>query len=459
MLRGKTHSFVGGKHTQLARLEVFRKWRILPTKVEVALRKVKWLQACLANPAPNEQVVAVVWGEVLGSRTLREDGSLAPDANPFAASFAESLEMFRGLGGTEDFFELWEECDKSRVELLCVQDSDVGDALCRMDVKILRAAFCTGCKGPWDYVKEAEPVEGKAGFVCKLALGDGTCCGQNFKSKQALIMHQVKSGEECERGNLHPVVRCSSANMCHSTFASNICAKHHLGASYLHGSCIPGRSTFDWEVFGSASAPWKCELCECVCENFFSFQRTTANIFRFPCQLLTFQMPATLDAEELSQADASTRGSGPRHKQGRANREKEIVGGEKSSDQKELKFAGSAKKLMALIIKMVLSLAQGTRDIEGAVLDTLLGECGLAEVLAMQEQGAVYQKKAVIERPFSRSPTHLGVRGTLGSGDKARRGCGSGEPRSAEGFSADLGLGRCGSQGGYGSLLQGEQVL
>jgi len=179
MLKGKAHSFVSGKHTQLTRLEVFRKWRILPTKVEVGLRKVKWLQACIARPIPNEQFVAAVFGEVLGFHTLKQDGSLdAGVANPFALSFAESLEMFRGLSGTEDFFELWEECGRSWVELLCVPDSDVGDALCRMDVKILRAVFCTGCKGPWDYVKEAEILEGNAEFVCKLSLGDGTCCGQ-----------------------------------------------------------------------------------------------------------------------------------------------------------------------------------------------------------------------------------------------------------------------------------------
>lgn len=80
-------------------------------------------------------------------------------------------------------------------------------------------------------------------------------------------------------------------------------------------------------------------------------------------------------------------------------------------DKKGLKIDGGTRKLIGLMIKMILSLAQGRRDTEGAVFDTLLGESGLPEVATMEEQCTVYQKKAV--KGHSLGPPHIWVFGAL----------------------------------------------
>lgn len=205
-------------------------------------------------------------------------------------------------------------------------------------------------------------------------------------------MHQVKSGEGGEHGNLNPIFRCVPAYMCpvcHSTFASNICAKHHLGASYLQGRCVLGRSSFEWEVSGIGSSPWHCKLCEFVCEDL-------AQLSVHYCVHLPSPLPVT------NFPDAGYSGGGGPFAGRCLNRRRRKQGEEGQGEhrgrrggQKELKMDSGTKKLIALMIKMCLSLAQSKRDLEGAVFDTLLGECGLAEIVAMGEQGAVYQKKAV----------------------------------------------------------------
>lgn len=102
-------------------------------------------------------------------------------------------------------------------------------------------------------------------------------------------MHQVKSKEGGEHCNLNPIFKCVSTNMCTvclSTFASNICAKHHLGASYLQGRCMPGQNASDWPISARGCAPWHCSLCEFVGHDL-------AQLVQHQCSHLPTPLPVT----------------------------------------------------------------------------------------------------------------------------------------------------------------------
>ena len=72
------------------------------------------------------------------AQTLTAEGVFAPTANAFAMAFYEDLDLFAGLSGTEDFFELWEAKHFSVVSIF--DDADVRDSLQRTDFKLMRTA-------------------------------------------------------------------------------------------------------------------------------------------------------------------------------------------------------------------------------------------------------------------------------------------------------------------------------
>ena len=120
-------------------MSVLKAWRILPARGELAVRGLKWLQQIVANPKINEQLISAIWGDLVhGSdenKTLDAHDRLRPKASPFAKNMASHLQMYEGISGTEDFFELWQESGQSWTQLL--SNEDLKDALSRIDAQIL----------------------------------------------------------------------------------------------------------------------------------------------------------------------------------------------------------------------------------------------------------------------------------------------------------------------------------
>ena len=111
--------------------QLLHKWRVLPARTEIAIRRVKWWQAMTEHNHAHLQTMAAIWGQLPDEApTLTTEGSLAPTANPFAVAFSEDLHLFAGLSGTEDFFELWEEKNFSVISIF--DDEDVRDAFQRI---------------------------------------------------------------------------------------------------------------------------------------------------------------------------------------------------------------------------------------------------------------------------------------------------------------------------------------
>ena len=73
--------------------EVLRFWRLAPCDVEARVRRLKWAQAPVQNPAHHVQLIAALFGRLpsVQHSTLGLNGEITPDANPWAARWMADL--------------------------------------------------------------------------------------------------------------------------------------------------------------------------------------------------------------------------------------------------------------------------------------------------------------------------------------------------------------------------------
>ena len=211
----------------MSNLALLKRWRILPCHLELASRRVKWLQAMIANPRANVQAVAAIFGPVCvegngWSRTASAlDGKGKPMAhNPgkLAAAFDEALKYYEDVSGAESFFAAWDAVGRSWKALLV--SKPLRRELLALDAKLLVAAFA--CDVLDHVCGSAEIGEDKVNLhVCQLRNLEGAACGATFTNTSQLISHQT---------NYHcipqPITSCVATNccpVCYTSFATKLC--------------------------------------------------------------------------------------------------------------------------------------------------------------------------------------------------------------------------------------------
>ena len=115
---------------------------MVPTELELAARRVKWLQSMVKHPEGSSHVVAVLFGKMKSETepTIEPDGSLSEKANVMAKKFAEDLNLFRELGAADEFFEEWDQ-QHGASWLHLLQGQELGEQFGNVDGKELRANF------------------------------------------------------------------------------------------------------------------------------------------------------------------------------------------------------------------------------------------------------------------------------------------------------------------------------
>ena len=105
MLRGRAKTVENGRVRQWSNQRLHEHWRIPLVSVEVAVRRVGWLQAMLRDETNHAQPLAAIFGRFLGKEVLEEKGGLCEGANPFAVAFHRDVYLFEGVTGTEELYE------------------------------------------------------------------------------------------------------------------------------------------------------------------------------------------------------------------------------------------------------------------------------------------------------------------------------------------------------------------
>ena len=243
--------------------QLLHKWKVLPARAEIAIRRVKWWQASTEHDHAHLQTMAAIWGQRPGeAQTLTAEGSQSPPANLFAVAFSEDPHLFAGLSGTEDFFELWEEKQFSVVSIF--DDEDVRDSFHRTDFKLMRTAAFSN-KTLWDTLTERTLAsigrESRERYVFEL-LGNTVRCGQVVTSWKKYIVHQThnKSGTHGTRSPLRVSVITNQCVNCGSTFEDRSTAQNHVVNSWTRGTCRTHRSHMTWAL-KKITHPISCNLC------------------------------------------------------------------------------------------------------------------------------------------------------------------------------------------------------
>lgn len=141
MMMGRAFDCV--TNTKLTNSEVFAYWKVLPSRLEIAVRNLRWLQVMAMHPADCRQVVGTVFGKIfVGGKSfdnLKENGSLAEEASPFAKGFVEDVQLFGPMEGAKSFFVEWEKSEWSVRALF--EDGEIKEAFAALDPTELRVNF------------------------------------------------------------------------------------------------------------------------------------------------------------------------------------------------------------------------------------------------------------------------------------------------------------------------------
>eukprot|EP00959_Pyramimonas_sp_CCMP1952_P452272 9466289-Pyramimonas_sp.AAC.1 len=228
LMRGSATSWTGPHVKTMSNLELLREWKILPARGELAIRRIRWLQQMLRHRFANQQTLTALFGHLGGERpTLDLEGHLRPDANPWVLQLAANLEMYRGLSGTESFFEQWQDMNDSWFSIF-EENSEPAHEFLRIDPSLLRAAAFTS-KLTWarlfrpDILYDEGDHEDK--FVCGWVLEGGGTCTCTFKTYAQLLGHRTHG--HGERAVSATIVTNQCPN-CSSTFTSVDIARSHI---------------------------------------------------------------------------------------------------------------------------------------------------------------------------------------------------------------------------------------
>ena len=108
-------------------------WRFPPVSVEVAVRRVGWLQAMLRDEMNHAQPLAAIFGRFLVKEVLEEKGGLCKGTNPCAVAFHRDVYLLEGVTGTEELFEALR---RDGFQSLFVAQSEAREVFLRIDTSL-----------------------------------------------------------------------------------------------------------------------------------------------------------------------------------------------------------------------------------------------------------------------------------------------------------------------------------
>ena len=123
------------KYKAMTNDDVWRRLGLTPCRLEVSIRKMKWMQNVAEHPHDNAQLLAALFCKADGSDAGENIDESSP---PWLRQFKEDLEL---LSFVETGLDAWEAIDGKPRRIFA--DADVKDAYTRVDLDVIRAAFRT----------------------------------------------------------------------------------------------------------------------------------------------------------------------------------------------------------------------------------------------------------------------------------------------------------------------------
>ena len=304
---------------------VYRALRLVPSELEIRVRRLKWYQAVAAEPDLHCQTLASWLGTMKNDKgpTMYADGSLSSTANPWAKQIAADLHTLVGIDEGQELLDMLD----GRVRQIfgnspttakseaTVEIEHITDRFLRIDMAALRSAYWGHCIPPPGYERpipaggtETPPAADDGTpevFRCEMAKNDGEICGEFFASKQALHGHQVASKEHKKRNVISLSVVTNQCPVCRSVLSTKKTARQHMAFLGRSGICQVDRAIIPKEVV--VPDDLSCPICSHEeFEDLFSLQdHIVAEHLSHLSPTLVFGDVGGLDSEGTTGSSAS----------------------------------------------------------------------------------------------------------------------------------------------------------
>ena len=246
----KTQSDDGSwKYSALPDKDVYKLTRLVPAKLELCVRRLQYWQSVARNPPLHRTVLATVFGRLSfdDADTVLPDGSLHPQANPWAKQLESDLQQLLELDSASELLA----GIGNRPFLLF---TSYRPFFVQIDCGELRAQFFGVCIPPPGYLDVSNQVDAGASvdlpaelpFSCTCFNNDGSACSARFVSEQALAMH-IRRTCGGTHGHIHDHVKaavCNQCPWCKKIFASIRVAQNHIKSRLSKGYCTGSGSSF-----------------------------------------------------------------------------------------------------------------------------------------------------------------------------------------------------------------------
>ena len=257
------------KYEALPTKEVWRKLRLVPTELELCIRRIGYWQNVARHPHLHKSILASVFGHFEFEPYVQVDitGTPSCHANPWLQQFKRDFDT---LGQLDSGISLHAEV-AGRVLLLF---TTFREQFVRIDATELRAKYFGNEVPPpgWNRPPQRDedivmPTNVESEFVCSCIDADGNVCGRTFPSYVQLRIHMVhsKGGTHGERPFYAKAAVTNACPWCKHKFSSKVVAASHIKRAFMQGMCTGRGSAFGPELIAPTSM--QCPVCEWMATN------------------------------------------------------------------------------------------------------------------------------------------------------------------------------------------------
>ena len=257
------------KYEALPTKEVWRKLRLVPTELELCIRRIGSWQNVARHPHLHKSILASVFGHFEFEPYVQVDitGTPSCHANPWLQQFKRDFDT---LGQLDSGISLHAEV-AGRVLLLF---TTFREQFVRIDATELRAKYFGNEVPPPGWTRPPQRDEGivmptnvESEFVCSCIDADGNVCGRTFPSYVQLRIHMVhsKGGTHGERPFYAKAAVTNACPWCKHKFSSKVVAASHIKRAFMQGMCTGRGSAFGPQLIAPTSM--QCPVCEWMAAN------------------------------------------------------------------------------------------------------------------------------------------------------------------------------------------------
>lgn len=216
--------------------------RLLPSKDELFIRRIKWYQSMARTPSLHSVWFACIFGTFSfeSQPTIDDTGNISSTANPWAQQFHRDIHR---LAEIEEGDQLLSFMAGQPLRLF----QDLRDDFIRLDVNIFRAIPFSVSIPPPEYqpdivlqpALEETPDEVDAPFKCECLVADGTQCAAAFSTRQRLAVHitNTQGGTHGHIPEYRKLVVTNQCVFCRRVFSSVRTTQRHVRQSLSVGHC------------------------------------------------------------------------------------------------------------------------------------------------------------------------------------------------------------------------------